>query len=196
MRPLRSLLPVRARSSAPRRPTPPERVHGGERQEVHPSRGNPSPWPTLLSISPERGGELSPGVAGLVSGVACARLSCARGDGGPRRRRCALGVCRPGPRPPPVVDSLLTRAYRGRGLSGTQWPDRAEGRPGQPGGGAMRKVPLAGAAAAVVLGLAGVAATSAVSQAAGPSPAEPATLTFSVVFSPLHLIAANNVRNP
>ena len=60
----------------------------------------------------------------------------------------------------------------------------------------MRKVPLAGAAAAVVLGLAGVVVTSAASQAAAPSPAKSTTLTFSVVFSPLHLIAANNVRNP
>jgi len=60
----------------------------------------------------------------------------------------------------------------------------------------MRKVPLAGAAAAVVLGLAGVLVTSAASQAAAPSPAKSTTLTFSVVFSPLHLIAANNVRNP
>jgi hypothetical protein len=60
----------------------------------------------------------------------------------------------------------------------------------------MRKVPLAGAAAAVVLGLAGVVATSGVSRAAAPSVGKSTTLAFSVVFSPLNLIAANNVRNP
>jgi len=60
----------------------------------------------------------------------------------------------------------------------------------------MRKVPLAGAAAAVVLGLAAVVATSAASQAAAPSPAKSTTLVFDVVFSPLTIVAANNVRNP
>jgi hypothetical protein len=60
----------------------------------------------------------------------------------------------------------------------------------------MRKVPLAGAAAALVLGLAGGVAIPAASQAAGPSAAKSATLTFDVVFSPLTIIAANNVRNP
>src|SRR5262249_22663343 len=60
----------------------------------------------------------------------------------------------------------------------------------------MRKVPLASAAAALVLGLGGVVATSAASQAAEPSPAKSTTLTFKVVFSPLTIVAANNVRNP
>jgi hypothetical protein len=60
----------------------------------------------------------------------------------------------------------------------------------------MRKVSLAGATVALVLGLAGVVATSAASQAAEPSAAKPKTLTFTVVFSPFTLVAANNVRNP
>ena len=60
----------------------------------------------------------------------------------------------------------------------------------------MRKVPLAGAAAALVLGVAGVISISAVSQAAGPSPAKSKTLVFDVVFSPPEFIQANNVRNP
>jgi hypothetical protein len=70
------------------------------------------------------------------------------------------------------------------------------GPAGQPGGGAMRKVPLAGAAAALVLGLAGVLSISAASPAAGPSPAKSKTLVFDVVFSPFTLIKANNARNP
>jgi hypothetical protein len=60
----------------------------------------------------------------------------------------------------------------------------------------MRKVPLAGAAAALVLGVAGVVAMSAASQAAGPSPVKSETLVFKVVFSPFELVQANNVRNP
>ena len=60
----------------------------------------------------------------------------------------------------------------------------------------MRKVPLAGAAAALVLGLAGAFSISAASQAAGPSAAKSKTLTFGVVFSPFSPIAANNVRPP
>jgi len=60
----------------------------------------------------------------------------------------------------------------------------------------MRKVPLAGAAAAVVLGLAGVVLFAAVSQAAGPGPAKSQTLVFEVVFSPFEFVQANNVRNP
>jgi hypothetical protein len=60
----------------------------------------------------------------------------------------------------------------------------------------MRKVPLAGAAAALVLGVAGALAIPAASQAAGPSPAKSKTLVFNVVFSPLELVQANNVRNP
>jgi allene oxide cyclase-like protein len=60
----------------------------------------------------------------------------------------------------------------------------------------MRKVPLAGAAAALVLGLAGVVSFAAASQAAGPSPAKSKTLVFDVVFSPPEFIQANNVRNP
>src|SRR5690348_5223307 len=60
----------------------------------------------------------------------------------------------------------------------------------------MRKVPLASAAAALVLGVAGAVAISAASQAAGPSPAKSKTLVFHVVFSPPEFIRANNVRNP
>jgi hypothetical protein len=60
----------------------------------------------------------------------------------------------------------------------------------------MRKVPLASAVAAMVLGVAGVGSFAAVSQASVPSPAKSQTLVFNVVFSPLHLIAANNVRDP
>lgn len=60
----------------------------------------------------------------------------------------------------------------------------------------MRRIPLVGAAAALVLGLAGVVSFSAVSQAAGPSPAKSRTLVFDVVFSPFEPVQANNVRNP
>ena len=60
----------------------------------------------------------------------------------------------------------------------------------------MRKVLLAGAAAAVVLGLAGGVSLAAASQAAAPSPVKSQTLVFNVVFSPVAPIQANNVRNP
>jgi len=60
----------------------------------------------------------------------------------------------------------------------------------------MRKVPLAGAVAAVVLGLAGVVSFAAVSPASGPGPAKSQTLVFQVVFSPFEPVQANNVRNP
>jgi hypothetical protein len=60
----------------------------------------------------------------------------------------------------------------------------------------MRKVPLAGAVAAVVLGLAGVMSFAAVSQASMPGPPKSQTLVFKVVFSPFEFIQANNVRNP
>jgi hypothetical protein len=60
----------------------------------------------------------------------------------------------------------------------------------------MRKVPLAGAAAALVLSVAGVVSFTAASQAAGPSPAKSQTLVFNVVFSPFEPVQANNVRNP
>lgn len=60
----------------------------------------------------------------------------------------------------------------------------------------MRKVPLAGAAAAFVLGLASVLSFAAVSQAAGPGPAKSQTLVFNVVFSPYGPVQANNVRSP
>jgi len=60
----------------------------------------------------------------------------------------------------------------------------------------MRKVPLAGAAAALVLGLAGVVSFAAVSQATVPGPARSRTLVFHVVFSPFEFVQANNVRNP
>ena len=60
----------------------------------------------------------------------------------------------------------------------------------------MRKVPLAGAVAAAVHGVAAVVSMSAASQAAGPSPVQSQTLVFKVVFSPFELVQANNVRNP
>src|SRR5438034_7710119 len=66
----------------------------------------------------------------------------------------------------------------------------------QPRGGTMRKVALTSAAAALVLGLAGVLAISAASQAAEPSTHKAKTLTFHVVFSPFSPIAANNQRDP
>jgi hypothetical protein len=61
----------------------------------------------------------------------------------------------------------------------------------------MRKLALTAAAAALVLGLAGVVAASAAApQAAEPSTAKATTLTFHVVFSPFAPIAANNQRDP
>jgi hypothetical protein len=60
----------------------------------------------------------------------------------------------------------------------------------------MRKVPLAGAVAALVLGVAGVVSFAAASQAAGQGPVKSQTLVFRVVFSPFELVQANNVRNP
>ena len=60
----------------------------------------------------------------------------------------------------------------------------------------MRKVPLAGAVAALVLGVAGAVAIPVASQADGPSPAKSRTLVFSVAFSPPEFVQANNVRNP
>jgi hypothetical protein len=60
----------------------------------------------------------------------------------------------------------------------------------------MRKAALTGAAAALVLALAGVVAISAASQAAEPSTHKAKTLTFQVVFSPFAPIAANNQRDP
>jgi hypothetical protein len=60
----------------------------------------------------------------------------------------------------------------------------------------MRNVALTGAAAALVLALAGVVTISATSRAAEPSTHTAKTLTFDVVFSPFTPIAANNVRDP
>ena len=60
----------------------------------------------------------------------------------------------------------------------------------------MRRVALTGAAVALVLGLAGVVAISAASQAAEPGVRKAKTLTFDVEFSPFSPIAANNVRDP
>src|SRR5512133_952133 len=75
----------------------------------------------------------------------------------------------------------------------TARPD--DGRPAV-GRGPMRRVALTGATVALVLGLAGVVAISAASQAAKPSTHKAKTLTFDVVFSPFSPIAANNVRDP
>jgi hypothetical protein len=60
----------------------------------------------------------------------------------------------------------------------------------------MRKVLLAGAAAAVVLALAGGMSLASASQVAAPSPATSQTLVFNVAFSPFAFIQTNNVRNP
>ena len=60
----------------------------------------------------------------------------------------------------------------------------------------MRKIPLAGAVAALVFGVAGAVAIPVASQADGPSPATSRTLVFSVAFSPPEFVQANNVRNP
>jgi len=60
----------------------------------------------------------------------------------------------------------------------------------------MRKVPLAGEVADLVLGVAGAVAIPVASQADGPSPAKSKTLVFSVAFSPPEFVQANNVRNP
>jgi hypothetical protein len=60
----------------------------------------------------------------------------------------------------------------------------------------MRKILLAGAGAALVLGVAGAVAIPAASQAAPSSSAKSKTLVFNVVFSPFELVKANNVRNP
>ncbi len=60
----------------------------------------------------------------------------------------------------------------------------------------MRKVPLAGAAAALALGVAAAVAIPMASQAAGASPAMSKTLVFHVAFSPFELAQTNNVRNP
>jgi hypothetical protein len=48
----------------------------------------------------------------------------------------------------------------------------------------------------VLLAVAGVVSISAASQAAETSTAKSRTLSFDVVFSPLEVVAANNVRNP
>src|SRR5436190_12545287 len=99
------------------------------------------------------------------------------------------GCCRP-------WTVLRMRAYGGWGLSG--WGCRtAQGAgPGSREEGTMRKVPLAGAAAALVLGVASAVAIPIASQAAGTSPAKSKTLVFNVAFSPPEFVQANNVRNP
>jgi hypothetical protein len=60
----------------------------------------------------------------------------------------------------------------------------------------MRRVALAGVAAALLLGLVGVVSVAAASQAAQPGTAKSKTLTFDVVFSPFTLVAADNERDP
>jgi hypothetical protein len=52
----------------------------------------------------------------------------------------------------------------------------------------MRKVPLAGAAAAAVLGMTGLVSVATASQAAGPGPAKSQTLVFIVHFSPFEVL--------
>jgi hypothetical protein len=60
----------------------------------------------------------------------------------------------------------------------------------------MRKVLLAGAGAALVLGVAGAVAIPAASQAVPSNSAKSTALVFDVVFSPPEFVQANNVRNP
>ena len=60
----------------------------------------------------------------------------------------------------------------------------------------MRKVALTGAAAALVLALAGVVAISATSQAAEPTAHKATTLTFDVVFSPFTPTATTTSATP
>ncbi len=55
----------------------------------------------------------------------------------------------------------------------------------------MRKVHLAGAAAALLLGLAGGVSFAAASQASVPSPAKSQTLVFNVVFSPFETTSSS-----
>ena len=59
----------------------------------------------------------------------------------------------------------------------------------------MRRLALIGVAAAVLLGLGGVVAATAGSQAAEAA-AKPRTLAFEVEFSPFELVEANNQRDP
>jgi hypothetical protein len=60
----------------------------------------------------------------------------------------------------------------------------------------MRKVLLAGAGAALVLGVAGAVAIPAALQAVPSNSAKSTALVFDVVFSPPEFVQANNVRNP
>jgi hypothetical protein len=60
----------------------------------------------------------------------------------------------------------------------------------------MRKVPLAGAAAAVLLAVAGLVSFATASQAAGPSPARSQTLVFIVHFSPFEVLHLNPNPDP
>jgi hypothetical protein len=60
----------------------------------------------------------------------------------------------------------------------------------------MRKLAVTSAAAALLLGSAGVVSISAATQAAEPSTAKSETLTFDVVFSPFTPVATNNERDP
>jgi hypothetical protein len=60
----------------------------------------------------------------------------------------------------------------------------------------MRKAALTSAAVALVLGLAGVVAVAAASQAAEPAATKSTTLTFDVVFGPFTPVATTNVREP
>jgi hypothetical protein len=60
----------------------------------------------------------------------------------------------------------------------------------------VRKVVLASAAAALVLGLIGVVSIAAARQEDESRRDEARTLTFDVTFSPFTLVATNNVRNP
>src|SRR3954447_777899 len=60
----------------------------------------------------------------------------------------------------------------------------------------MHRLALTGGITALLLGLGAVVTTSAVSQASEPASARSRVLHFDVAFSPLSVVAANNVRNP
>src|SRR5215470_19706666 len=133
----------------------------------------------------------------MIVGVHLHEYSLPHGMG--NARFCRFGCTRflASSWPLQAMDSPADACLPWLGVVRLGMPDRAGGRPGQPGGGGtMRKVPLAGAAAALVLGVASAVAIPIVSRAAGPSPAKSKTLVFNVAFSPPEFVQANNVRNP
>jgi hypothetical protein len=91
----------------------------------------------------------------------------------------------------PFGERLPSPAAAGHNSQNEQMPPSPAGRRGN-----HARVALTSAAAALVLGLAGVLAISATSQAAEPAGHKAKTLTVEVVFSPFTPIPANNQRDP